>query len=322
MDSYSSVELSAPFEPERKAFRELFVPFTFKPMEVLVGGERLFRGIVVGISPEHDVERSIVSVSAYALPGVLQDCTAPASVLPTEYRNLTLSEIAKAVAKPFGLEVVLIGPAAERPFDRVKLKVGSTVHEFLVKLAQQRNLVITSTADGAVLCWQSEDPGTPVEHLRSDRQPVTAVAASFDPQQYYSEITGHTRPKKKKAIGFKHTEKNPFLLDVLRPTSVWLDDAETSSTPGAVRAKLGRMFANMCSFGVKLATWRTRSGELWTPNTTITLRAPEAMVYEDYEFLIRTVDLHQDDDETTAELGLVLPGAFSGQVPEELPWAP
>jgi prophage tail gpP-like protein len=80
------------------------------------------------------------------------------------------------------------------------------------------------------------------------------------------------------------------------------------------------MFANAAAYTVDVATWRDPKGSLWKPNTTLTLFAPDAMVYSEYELLVRTVTLKQSKESTTATLGLVLPGVFSGEIPTALPW--
>jgi hypothetical protein len=44
------------------------------------------------------------------------------------------------------------------------------------------------------------------------------------------------------------------------------------------------------------------------------------MVYNEYEFLIRDVTFEQTANSEVARLGLVLPGSFTGEAPEALPW--
>ena len=318
MDTFSSVEFLAPFEPEQSAFRETFRPFTFKPLEITIDDSRAFKGTLVGIDPASDANSNSVRVSGYSLPAVLEDCTEPASAVPIEFKKLGLREIMEAVAKPFGFNVDF-RIDARTPFDKVKLDVDAKVHAFLAELARQRNAVISSTPDGALLCWRSVAPGQPVARLKDEAEPVSSVSAKFNPQEYFSEITGFV-PTTKKRRGSKYTEKNPFLPAILRPSSFKLDDTEKGDAPEATRARLGRMLANMAAFTVEVATWRDPLGDLWKPNTTLMLEAPSAMVYREYEFLIRAVSLHQDKDVTAATLDLVLPGAFNGTIPEVLPW--
>src|SRR4051812_16853060 len=82
LDTFSSIDFTAPFEPDSPAFRKTFQPFTFKPLTATVEDESLFTGVLVGIDPRGDPKSSIVNVSAYSLPGTLGDCNAPAKALP------------------------------------------------------------------------------------------------------------------------------------------------------------------------------------------------------------------------------------------------
>lgn len=345
IDSFSTLDFEAPFEASRREFRDTFRPFTFKPLELRVaapasggglaaavglGGAqpgnpaRLFNGTLIGIDPEVDPNKSVVKVSGYSLPGVLQDCPAPAAVVPVEFTGINLRDLAKAITDAYDLDLDFrADPGAN--FDKVKLDINRKLFDFLAELAKQRNIVISSTADGALLCWQEIGSNAPVARLVEGEQPVTKVAAKFSPQTYYSEITGFVTARKKRngkgpRKGAKFTEINPRLEGILRPLSFNLDDTEDGGGPAATKAKLARMFGNMATWSVDIATWRDPKGRLWEPNTTTTLLAPESMVYRETEMLIRTVDLHQDDKTETARLGLVLPGAFNGQIPEVLPW--
>lgn len=318
LDSYATVEFSSPFEPTSRDFRDAFRPFTYKTVYCYTGNEKLFLGRMVGVHPRAAPDKKEVSVTAYALPAVLNDCSAPASALPLEFRKLTLEQIASALVGPFGIRTDF-REIDQVQFDKVALEADRKIHDFLVELAQQRNLVITSAPEGHLLCWRSVAPGNPVARLSGTASPVLSVAASFEPQEYYSEITGHG-PASRKKKGGSHTEPNPWLTDVVRPHSFKLDNIEKGDVPTATKAKIARMFANAASFTVELATWRDPQGHLWQPNTTVKLLAPDAMIYRETEFIIREITLRQDAQSSTATLELVLPGVFTGKVPAELPW--
>ena len=120
--------------------------------------------------------------------------------------------------------------------------------------------------------------------------------------------------------GSKHTVKNDRLKGVLRPFNFEAPDTTSGDIKLAVQAKTGRMFGNLATYTIEVDTWRDPQGERWKPNTTITLTAPGAMVYNEYEFIIRTVEFNRDSKTKTAALNVVIPGAFSGEIPETLPW--
>jgi len=319
IDSIDTIEFSAPFEPSDKDVRETFRPGSFKDLQITVGGKPLFTGTLIGVAPVLSKEKRTVSVTGYALPGVLNDCNASAAMAESlENDNQTLKDIAATLVGPFGLSVVFDvepGPI----FERTKCATGKKVLTYLAELAKQQNLIINSTEQGALRFTQSVTVGKPVAVLKQGESPVLSVTPTQNMQQYYSHITGF-QPTMLGIPGVQHTEKNPFLTGVVRPLSFEAPDTEDSNVPASVKAKIGRMFGNIISYSVSVSTWRDPSGELWKPNTTIKLEAPGAMIYNSYEFIIRSVSLTKTSSSESAVLTLVLPGAFSGEIPEALPW--
>jgi prophage tail gpP-like protein len=318
IDTYATVGFSAPFEPERPEFRETFRPFTFRPIDVFVNHDRLFWGTMVGVDPGLDPESRTVKVSAYSLPGVLNDAHMPASAYPLEFNGLTLRQIAERICETFDL-LVAFDVDDRTPFDRVALNPDQTPHAFLTDLAKQRSLVISATPGGALLFSQSVAPGSPRARLREGELPLSKISAAFSPQSYFSEVTGLGSAKAGRS-GAGYTVTNPRSTGFLRPHSFSVEDADKGDVPGATHAELGRMFGSVCSYSLEVPTWRDPQGRLWYPNHTITVTAPGAMIYNETELLIRDVTLRQDADSYSATLDLVLPGAFSGEVPEVLPW--
>lgn len=318
IDTMDTVEFGAPFDADAPGFRETFRPFSFKTVVITVGGTPLFTGTMVAVSPAVENSQKIVSVSGYSLPGVLNDCTSPASTYPLEFDNQGLRDISAALASPFGIAVEFQADQGA-VFERVASEPGKKVLAFLTELAKQRNLVIGSTTRGKLLFSQSIESGTPVARLQQGSAPVMAVTPFFSPQGYYSHITG-IEPVIVGLAGSQFTVKNPRLQGVTRPITFNAPDTLDADVKGAVEAKAGRMFGNMASYSVRVATWRDPQGNLWGPNTIVKLQAPEAMIYNEYAFVIRSVEFEREGRKETATLNLVIPGSFSGKVPESLPW--
>lgn len=319
IDGYSTVGFLAPFESSRREFRDTFRPFSFKPLRLLVKLEPLFTGTLVDVQPKVTGSEKSVHVTGYANPMVLADCDMPASALPLEFKNLDLRAICEACTSPFGVSVDFQADPGT-PFPKVKVETDKKVQDFLAELAKQRGVVLSNNVDGALVCWKSVPTGSPVCDLSQSMSPLSEVEATFEPREYFSEITGYGK-KTRKFPSAKYTAKNPWLSNPLRPHTFKLDNAERGDVPDVVNARMGRMFANMATFRVSnIPTWRDPKGKIWRPNTTVTLTAPDAMIYRKTELLIRRVELHQDHQSETASLELCMPGAFSGETPTQLPW--
>lgn len=318
LDAMDTVEFEAPFDQDLPGFRESFRPFSYKDIDITVGGEPLFSGTMVAVSPVVDKDRRSVSVSGYSKPGVLNDCTSPASSYPLEFDNQGLQEIAAKLIEPFGLAVEFQNEQGA-VFERVASDPSKKVLTFLIELAKQRNLIISSTPTGVLLFARSTPTGSPVAILEQGSSPVTDISPFFTPQEYYSHITG-VEPVITGLAGSQFTVKNPRLLGVTRPLVFTVQDTLNADVKSSVDAKASRMFGNAATYVVGVDTWRDPSGALWAPNTTVKLTAPGAMVYSEYEFIIRSVEFNRDRASETALLSLVLPGSFSGEIPEAMPW--
>lgn len=330
IDTHSTVGFSAPFEIDRKEFRETFRPFSYAPLEVRVNGVPLFTGTMIDVVPKLDTDARTVQVSAYSKAAALEDCNIPADNAPFEASGLSLRQIAERLAAPFGVSVAMTvrDPSkfkkvntTRRTLD-TKLESDQKIQDFLGDLARQKGLVIGDTTRGDLLFQTSVAPGHPVARFVEGVPPLLSVTPTLNPQQYFTEVTGF-RLAKRGSAGSAYTEKSRERIagGVLRSLSFKLDDVEKADVPAAVRAHVGRMLAAAVSYVLVVPTWRDPRGELWAPNTTLVLNAPSAFVYRDYEFLVRDVVFHQSRDERTASLGLVMPGVFSqNALPKTRPW--
>lgn len=319
MDSISIVEFSAPFDSTLQDFKNIFKPFSYKAAVVSVGGFPIFTGAMISVLPVVENNQKLINVSCYSKPGVLNDCTAPASLYPLEFKNQGLREISKKLAGPFGVNVIF-EDNKDPPFEpTVACDTDKKILPFLAGLAKQRGLIMSNDSRGNLIIHKSVSTRNPVSKLEQGFSPLLSIAPSFDPQQYYSHITG-IDPVSVGLDGSQYTVKNPHIEGVLRPLTFVAPDTEGSNLKSAVEAKMGRMFGNLVSYNIKVSTWRDSNGELWHDNTTILLLAPDAMIYNQYEFTIRTVVFESDEGVKTATLNLVIPESFADKIPESLPW--
>ena len=318
LDAMDVVQIDAPFNAGSLEFRNAFRPFAYKKIEITIGGIPFFTGTGIVVDPVINENKKTVSMGGYSLPGVLSDCTPPASSFPLEFSGQGLREIADTITTAFGIGLEFEGDQGAT-FERVASKPNKKALSFIIELAKQRKLIVSSTPRGKLLITNAVVTGNPVAKLQQGLAPVLSVAPAFKPQEYYSHITG-LESVTVGVSGSQFTVKNKHLLGVVRPLTFSVPDTKNSGLKAAVEAKVGRMFGNVASYSLAVSTWRDPQGDLWEPNTTIKLIAPNAMIYTEYEFIIRSIDFERDSETETAMLDLVIPGSFSGQIPEKLPW--
>ena len=317
IDAIPTATFSSPFDGNDTKLREIFKPLQFKNVDIDVGKDRVFTGTLVASTPNMSESGTKVSASCYALPGVFVDCTTVAET-PMEWDDADLKTIAESLAEPFGIDVAF-GADFGASFTRVRIKEDEKIMPFLSGLASQRGLVISSSPTGALYFLKESTSKTKVATLVEGKSPLIKVTPSFDPQSFYSSITGIS-PTVAGLVGKPFTEKNNHLNDVIRPLTFISNNTSDADLSESVKSKAGRMFSSVVTYSVEVASWRDESGELWWPNTFISVNSPSAMIYSESTFLIRSVILNKTSSKETATLNLILPGSFAGKIPEKMPW--
>lgn len=344
IDGYSQHRFAAPFDPSNKAFRAAFRPFEYNAVKIYVGADVAFTGTMVDVAPEVDANGSRVSVSCYSKAGVLCDCT-PDIEAPIEFSGMNLQQIATQIAQLYGIAARVVGDDAEEradksfkkkvflspkgrarrgtPFERLQLGTEDRPHDFLADLARKRGLLLTDDENGNLLFVEGNNTvGQAVASLTEGVPPLLSITPQFEPQNYFSEITGYV-PASKNKPGHHYTLPNPHMPDgIVRPHTFKLDAVSAADAPAAVRAKLGRMFANAISWTVTLPTWIDANGSQWRSNTTVKVLAPGSMIYRTTELLVRKCTRKQDANSRTTELNLVFTEAYAADaaIPGVLPW--
>jgi len=315
--SSDTFSFEAPMVPENKAFRDTFKPLTFQSIEAFIDGVKSLTGVAVGINPVSDPSGSRVVINGYAKTGILSDCQISSDEYPIEYIDLNFEQIARKVIEPFGVGVV-IKDGVGQPFELVGANISQKAMSFLASLAKERGLVLGTNGSGQLVVQKANVDDKPIAVLTDGEAGVSNVAMTSDAQKIYSSVTamGSTLPG---LPADKYTAKNNRVT-AFRPFVFNTEGASGGDTKTDAEARIGRMYGDALSWSVDVAAWSGPDGKIWQPNTIISLLAPDAMIYSQSRFLIKTVSLRQSANEETATLSLVLPESYSSKVPERLPW--
>lgn len=307
----------APFEPDNQNFRDAFKPLSFLPVEATIDGALELTGTALGVNPESTPEGNIVTVDGYSLSGVLNDCQISAADYPVEYNEQNLQQIAKIIGDPFNVSVKFIDDPGQ-PFEQVAAGVNQKAFSFLASLAQERGFLIGNNSDGGMLFQKAAINAPTSAVLRGGEAGIGTIILSTEAQKIFSSITAHgvtiigLPPDSYTAINPRVSANRPFVFKT--------DGSDSGDVKPDAEAKLGRMYGAALSVSVDVIGWQSPDGELWRPNTIINLIAPEAMIYNETRFLVKTVSLRQTSEAETATLTLVLPESYSSKVPARLPW--
>ena len=321
LESFDSIETSIPFDETGNFIDVNFTPFSYKDIGVYYDGSLLFGGTL--LSPRKDLNPSskVFSLTLYPKCGVLNDCSVPDSLYPIEFENQNLQNISRTLLQPFGVDAVFV-ESPGNPFKRLAPEPDETIMNFLIDPSKQRGLILSNTAQGNLLFYKSLVSGESVSNFKEGEFPLISCFPNFNPQEYFSHITG-ILPVEKEKDSEKYTYENRFLISkgILRPYTFIVEDSDSSDLRSAVEAKAARMFGAVCSYTISIQGHRDSNGNLLKKNTLINVLAPGGMIYKDTQFLIKNVKFTRNAESgDISTIEIVLPQSYAGQIPEVLPW--
>lgn len=312
-------ELKAPWTPENLEHRKIFKPFGYQDVVIYVGGEKLITGTAVNVSPFAEANKQDLTISGYSKAAVLNDVTMPLSAWPLEFSNLDLKQIAEKLVVPFGLSVKFKAEQGAQ-FKKVTLTPDRKIYPFLIELAKQRGLVISSDVDGN-LVFQKSSTESASSSIIEGLEPYIRSNAIFDGQKRFSSFAaigdGWEKGAGQSAIIDDDTIRK---AGVLRPMIYKANDISSGDLQNDAKAKLGRSIATSISINVMVKDWRDKNGRLWRDNNRIIFQAPGNMLYKQSEYIIREIEYTKTPNSISANLKLVFPEAFSGEIRSEFPW--
>jgi prophage tail gpP-like protein len=80
------------------------------------------------------------------------------------------------------------------------------------------------------------------------------------------------------------------------------------------------MFADCVNFDLLCEDHVNEKKEVFKKGMTVCVYAPKAMIFKETNFIARNIKLSKTKEGKTTEMELVLPGSYTGDIPEALPW--
>jgi prophage tail gpP-like protein len=234
--------------------------------------------------------------------------------------GINMKGIADAACKPYSIPVIFDGEIGEN-FTEVSIEPTEKVMDFLSKLARQRNLLFTNNEKGQLVFFNPKVKKSLVSFAEGN-PPLISIKPHFNAQDFYSHITGFGKTDAEYP-SLAYTFENKYLINkgIIRHTSQTIEDVETiGDLENAVKAEAGKMFANCVNYELFCEGHTNEKGEVFQKGMAACVYAPSAMITQETTFIARSIKLSRTTEGKTATLSLVLPGSYTGEIPEALPW--
>jgi prophage tail gpP-like protein len=287
-------------------------PYEYPPAKIYIGGALAMSGYLYDVGSSISEQGTIKELAGFSKTADIIDSHMRP---PYEESNVTLKQRASKIAEAHGLKAIFEADFGGA-FDRVTAGETEKVITHLNKLAFERGLLISSTRNGNLLFTEANVDGAPVATLEEGKPPVRNFNARFK---------GRTRFNSYRVI-----ETTPFgnnediVKDEKVPRSrfktIRVNDSITGELKGIAKWERSKTLVDALSIPLPVIGWLDPRGKLWEPNTQVTVISPSIHVPDGFNFLIKSVEFSETENEKSAILNLVPPEAYTRQEVTE-PWA-
>lgn len=288
---------------DNPALDEAMIPYTYPPAKVYIGGVLKISGYLYTPEYSQGNDGTLVSLAGFSRTADIIDSNMHP---PYEENNVTLKQRSRKLAQAHGIKAIFQA-AAGGPFDRVTAGETETVGAHLGKLARERGLLQSDTPEGNLLYWEADTKSAPVATLEEGRPPVGRLTSKADGRRRFNSYRAiSTTP-----FGENESVVKDNRVPRSRIRTIRMSESMAGELSDAAKWERNRAMADSLTMPVPVAGWlNERTGLPWDVNTKVTLVAPSIRVPQ-FDFLIRSLELEERDNEKSGILNIVPPQVYT-----------
>ncbi len=309
-----------------KELDKRLAPYAYPEARVYLGSNLVNTGRLYAVASSLTASGRVKNLEGWSLTADLVDSHVPASISSGQWSGLSVWNLANALCRPLGIGVrtdignVTLRGQSQRvtePFDEVKASLTESYAELLTRLAAQRGMLVSCDELGNLFLTAARTSGAPIANLEEGKPPAQKLEAKFDGRKRFHKYTVYGQSGMADDI---RAEAMDPRVPSSRVANILAPEVTAGNARVAAGWKRSKQLAEALSIPLPATGWYAPRGELWAPNTLVTLTAPSLHVVSGFTFLIRSVEYLHETQGQTSMLQLVPPQVYTGE-PIEEPWA-
>lgn len=303
--------------------------------ELLYGKQVLLSGYIDTVDLGYDATSTSLTVSGRSRAGDLVDCTAvkPGKRTGGSWKNTAFLTIANDICAPFAITCFCdLGDPKESYF---KLAEGETCFSALERLGKDYGLRVVSFADGDIQYTRTGLDILPDVVIEGGRNVLTGGVTKDLTERFSDYLFKGQLAASDEVTGGDVNTAHLVLDDGVgryRPLLIESDEQARDAkgqfskgknkTPLQLRAEWERntragrsrqLSYEICTPDDLSLSWEMRPGELWRPNTIVSV--VDDFLGIDGQYLVTSVSLVRDSSGTRTSLKLTFPEAYETELP-------
>lgn len=286
----------------------------FDRCEVWIGDSKVLTGSIDATPVSYDADQVTVSIAGRSITADLVDCAAINE--PGQWRNLKLEAIVTALAKPYGIKVLVDTDTGAAIPDH-QIQQGETAFESIDRLLKLRQVLAMDDSTGQLVLTRPNSERADDALVLGEN--VLSADAGFDFKDVYSQykVKGQ-RAGTDEAYGADCSAVADEMDENIPRRRVMIVRQQGQSDGGgcARRAQYerARRITKALEVTYTVQGWRQSSGKLWIPNQIVRIKDPVLRLERDV--LIAEVTYRMDDSGTVCTLRVGPPEGYEAEPPE------
>ncbi|MFA6076356.1 MAG: baseplate protein [Negativicutes bacterium] len=277
--------------------------------QVFIGDDLVCTGYVDATPIDYDATSITIMIRGRSKTADLVDCSADEKT--GQFKGLKIEAIAKKLAAPFGLAVIVESSTGSVITDH-QIQQGETAFESLDRLAKLRQVLITDNAAGDLVIASTGSGGNASSALELGVNILTG-SAGFDYSEVYSKYVvkgqksgtdddygpGASQSKGESSGGLTRQR-----VLIVRQSG----QADTAACQHRAQYEQQIRAAKAEEVRYKVAGWRQEDGSLWRVNQFVSIT--DTIMHSKPSLLISEIIFTLDDSGMITEIIAVPPNAF------------
>lgn len=307
-DDQFSATISANIDNEPELY-ELIKSPSFRAATITLDGVLQFTGNITERNPQKTEDSNLTDIMGTTLPHFMDSHLMPSY----QHDNLDLKQWAETVAKQTNTAVQFdTDPGG--PFKRKVIERGQTAAQFLAPLAFERSKIMSCTTTGKLLFFDVAVDSKPVDYIDETSGEAAAFEIAFNDRKRFRFYKVINQSPQGGGIAI-YTDEN-----ITAPRTKIIEISDTSGrNVESAQFEANKAFIEAMTLPWPVNSWHNRNGDLWQPDTTITLASPTCYFPDGFTFMIRQVDFSFQKNKKRATLHLI-PRELYTKKPIIEPW--
>jgi prophage tail gpP-like protein len=286
------------------------------PAQVSLNGQLKLTGKLTRTNPKKSATETVYDIAGWSNTFNFVDSEL---VPPYAIENKTIHSLAIIVGRQTNTKVNHTGPNLDK-FDRVTVTPGMTGFQFIAPLAQQRDHVLSSTADGILLLQQADITQKPVGTIEEDSEFSLfqeEFKASFDYRRRFRtyKVVSRRPSGSGEATATDKNIKDP------RHKLIFANDQIVGGLSAVAEYQLKQRIIEALTMQIPVFGWNAPDKKLWKSGTLITIISPTIFIPDGFTYFIRAVEFILTETKKMAVLSLI-PKEVYTSLPVIEPWFP